>query len=121
MKEFKKFIRETLNHYLVETHTTEYSYSIKYMKTDEDSRLATIMIDGTYLNFEISIYPYLKRTYDKDPREAKEALCHEVCHLITDPLSDIIRRLQEGKFITPEEVENTQERQTQRICNSIFR
>ncbi|KKK72983.1 hypothetical protein LCGC14_2898420 [marine sediment metagenome] len=121
MKKFKQFVKETLEYYLTETHTTEYTYTIKYIKTDEDSRLATISIDGTYLNFEIFIYPYLKRTYDKDPREAKETICHEVCHLLTDPLNDIICRLQEGKFITQEEVESVHERQTQRICNSIFR
>ena len=121
MKKFKQFIKETLRYYLAETHTTEYAYTIKYMKTDDDNKLATIEIDGTYLDFYIYIYPFLKRTYDKDPREAKEAICHEVCHLLTDPLSDLIRRLQKGSFITQEEVDATHERQTQRICNSIFR
>lgn len=117
---FKKFIKNTAIEYRTIVFGGEYKMDILYMEEDKDNRLADIEIDGKYLNFKLNIYPLLEEMYkDKKYKEVAEVILHEMCHLLTEPLYELVCNMVEGKFVTSENLEDVRERQTQRITNTI--
>ncbi len=119
-KSYKKFIRESIKHYIRKTFTAEYGYKIFWMKKDDEGKYAEIDIDTKYLNFIIKLYPKLKVIYNDRKRDAAEIICHEISHLLTEPMYDLQIKMLNGKNIHHDTVEAVRERQTQRISNAIF-
>lgn len=106
-----------LNEYVMEVKECEYDEHVGGRAT-----MAMISIDPIYLNFSVSLYPRLKAMFDAGKRQdVAEVLCHEMSHILTEPLYLCSIDLLQGKLRTEDYIEELRERQTQRICNVIFR
>ena len=122
---YKKYIRELCDKLRTHFFHGEYAMLIKYEDEDEVGHQdgysvgAKIDISCRYLDFTITIYPLIKTYFkDKEYRKICELLCHEFCHLLTEPLYLI----GVDAVTNPEQkhLEDIRERQTQRICNIIM-
>ena len=124
-KEFKKFVRETLQEYTGIVGYRHYTVDILYMKEDKDRDGdfvgGEIEINPTYLRCDVSIFPVLERMYNDGEKErVKETLVHEMCHLITEPLYRIAIDYHNNKNIHPDTLEEIREQQTERIKNALL-
>lgn len=120
--DFKKYIRNTCSNLRWEFFVSEMEMNISYSsepKLENEEVAATIDADMRYLNFRLTIYPYVLTLWNKkELKKINEILVHEFSHLLTDPLYEVAQ-----KRITPAEqdmLDDIRERQTQRITNIIL-
>lgn len=126
-QKFKDFVEKWIAEYIYDVFAEEYNHRIIWeendkIRDDKDENLtdASAMINDTYLYFIIKIYPALQEEWMSGNYSAvKYALLHEVCHLFTRPLVELSLNLLNGKLETPQNINRVEERQTQRITNSI--
>lgn len=104
-------------------------YSMDVAWSDEDVRVrrdnkergvsAEIDINDSYLNFLITIHPMVYDLYKKKKYyEIVEVLCHELCHVFTEPLYTVA--VDSVTNTSQKFLENIKEQQTQKICNAIL-
>ena len=90
---FKKFVKEWIHNYSKCIDNAWHMGDINYFEEDSgkdgDFVLAEVRIDSFYLNANYNIYPALERRWKRDPELAKEALAHEVAHIVTHKLHEL--------------------------------
>ena len=103
-------------------HEQTIFYSFNYSKHDkptEGNVAAEININTTYLRYTITIFDVVFQIYkDKDTYQIIETLVHEHCHHFIDPIYFFGVRGVNNQ--TREFLEETRERQVQRITNVIM-
>lgn len=125
-EKFKKFIIELVEEYRSDVFAGEYSYTIIWEDKDVDAGNgeiygASIEIEATYLRFKLTIYPNLQRDWkNKEYNQLKRDIMHEMCHLLTEPLENCCHSLLKGCLETEGAIKEKNERQTQRIANSLM-
>lgn len=120
-EKFKKFTKDLVEKYRVMTFTGEYELDVKFNKKNKDNRVADIAIDTRYLNATLTVYKLGYEEYKKRGREDyAKIILHEICHLLTEPQYDDILKLYNGKMLLKDTIEDTRERQTQRITNALW-
>lgn len=77
---------------------------------------AYIVISGTYLNATIYIHPVF---YTRTRGHQEDILTHELSHVYVDELAEKARDLYNGKFHSPDSIQHSVERVTQRIADLI--
>ncbi len=86
--------------------------SIKWMAENDGNVAAEITFEEKYQRISIKIFPMF---LELPQIEQRKALLHEMCHLITIPLTSIAKDLLDGRFRTREEVDLFGERSTSQI------
>jgi hypothetical protein len=83
---------------------------------EENSTAADISFNERYQMMTISIYPcFFKETLERQ----RKMLLHELIHTITLPLKTATYGLLDGKFITKDEVDKLNERETSQFENIL--
>ncbi len=104
MRGLTEYFRNTIFH-------NEYKFDIVYHQGSIDDRAsdpeATINVDTVYLCFTVQ---YSGRVL--------ETVCHEVCHILTTPMK--LLALEDVRPSQYDAVKAVDERQTERISNSIM-
>jgi len=124
---FKDFVSKVCAEFRTTLFHGEYNMKIEYAAEDkrqegEEGRMiaAEIDISSVYLDCTITIFPTLEGIFnDKDYRGVVEILCHELCHLLTEPMFIFAydRTRQGFEERTCKEI---RERQTQRMTNIVM-
>mgnify|MGYP001579766752 CR=1 FL=1 len=121
---FKAHIRKLAEYFRKQFYCGEYSLTIEYAiddkgKTPERRTAAEMLINPTYLDFTLTIYPVLYEKYqEKDAYGVAEAICHEIAHLLTEPLYRLA--MWDVASSQVEHIEEVRERQTERIKNTVM-
>lgn len=122
---FKEYIYNVGLYCKQGTFHGEYEAKYIFMEEpfEEDSRdeatYMTIRTDSVYLNVTIRIYPECMEKYKKkDYRFLGETMLHEWCHVFLEPVIHDVRGILLDSMIR-HILDNTLERQTQRVCNAI--
>ena len=121
-KKFKetiiKIAREIRNDIYHGEYMAKYYFTDKNLTSRNEKGVvaAEIEISSTYLNYTITFYaPIYDMFKNKDYKGVVEIICHEICHLLTEPLYKLL-----GDSITNNNLshyESIKEQQTQRITN----
>lgn len=118
--DFKKYVQELARACLAQIQHEEYDMTIKWEEGVDDGIAAEIAVDGKYLFFTLKIYAATKRAFDaKDYRYVCQIIMHEICHLLTEPLYLLSWR--DSRPSEERIIDETRERQTQRICYAIMK
>ena len=124
---FKKYVRSLADFcaYVVWAKEYELLFEFSTERRNVDSGNGTedhmsIRVDPTYLYVTIWIYPVVLDYYrKKDYAGIAKNLLHEACHILVEPLSRAMMLDASPSQEIP--FRRDIERQTQRICNSIWR
>lgn len=121
---FKEFVSKVLTEMRSILLHNEYAMTIDYATRNETNErgtlLAEIKTNTVYLSFTVTIFPALESKFKKkEYYEVVAVLCHEMCHLLTEPQHEFLYKLTRPGL---EEViaQELRERQTQRICNVVM-
>jgi len=115
---FRAFVKKWLIEYRNMIFAREYKLTIDYL--DEDKNKVMISVDLKYLTIHVEVFKPIEILWKKKKYEdLKETLLHEICHILTEPMYDLQVELINGNSIHNNTIEETRERQTQRIANVI--
>lgn len=115
---FKRYIRNVCNQLRIQFFCGEFELEIKF-EDEKDHVVAAIRSDFKYLRLTVFVHPPVLRMYRANEfKEIGEALTHEFSHILTDPIYFIA--IDAVNNSTQKFLEETRERQTQRIANIIF-
>jgi len=122
----KKYLREICCKMQEKLFCEEYRIKIVYQLdyegdsiSDNKKEVARIDIDTVYLNCTLTLFDQIKILYeDKKYEEICGFICHEFCHILTEPQHCLL--IQDAKPSEMLNIEHTRERQTQRICNCLM-
>lgn len=120
---YKRHVNKLCEYFRGKVWAGEYAFDLRFVESieGESSAVADIGIDTTYLCITLRATDALLEHF-KAGRwwRVAEIICHEWCHVLTEPLYELaLRGLPDGA-ITRKWVEEVRERQTQRICYSIM-
>lgn len=127
-KRFKDAVVKTCRKMRNDLFHGEYKMSYEFQDEPKPSKLgnpdktigAQISVDTVYLDAKIEVFPVLYDYYeDGDYYYIVETLCHEICHLLTEPMYTFAFKLTREGFEEKVAAE-IRERQTQRICNIVM-
>lgn len=90
---------------------------IKFEKQDKEDFLAEISIRHDYQRFYIQIYP---KFFKESEEIQRKVLLHELCHTITDQMSQQSMDLLGGSLITKKQITESEEEATSKIENIIW-
>lgn len=123
--QFRNYIKECCVYLRNFVFCGEYNMDIEYVSEPPTSKYhsgvaaASIRIDTTYLNFTITISDVVYNAYKQEDFDSvRSILVHEFCHLLTEPIYNIAVNSITNTSI--EFLEQTRERQTQRITNLLI-
>lgn len=123
--EFRKYITALASYCKVETFHGEYSSRLQFMESghlDDNENSETkmdVFIDSVYLWYRVRVYPGCRKMYDqKDFKGLGAIVLHETCHLFIEPVAKLF--MWDACASQRTHYEETIERQTERICNSIM-
>lgn len=86
------------------------------MSKDLEDRVASVKVDEKYQRITISLYPnFFKETI----KQQREALLHEFCHYLTDPLYEVAHNMTEGELQTYKSVRHANELSTSRVAQLV--
>jgi hypothetical protein len=97
-KKLKEFIRETARTAAWNIGLSEYTMDIHYMEDDREADdltgmnvAAEIRVNRRYLSCTIRVYPLLIEEWERgDKKSVKECIVHEVAHLATEHMKDLV-------------------------------
>lgn len=118
----RKFISETVDYFRQKLFLHEWKIHIHYVdekkETERDDHFvsADISCQSEYSVANIRIFPDF---LEEKKEEQKRILLHELCHIITEPHSEIYGQMLNGRLITPNIEHQVNEKITQRIANII--
>jgi hypothetical protein len=100
----------------------EWQIDVCYPKNDVEASgpgecLADVTVNTVYLNALINVYPAWFR---KRAAAQEHAIVHELCHLITQEVSDLMRSQHNGVVVHSHTRQEAIERLTQRMANAAF-
>ena len=114
---FKKEVKELLT-YFEGIAKLDFRGDILYKSEDIEGRLydtktsAETIINDEYYTADILIYPLTLKKWKEDPKSLRETISHEVSHIITEPLYNLIFQTYRSKG----EVERIREQTTEKIA-----
>ena len=83
---------------------------------DHDHIAADIEVDERYQRLYINFYP----CFFKNTRERQYSyLLHEFCHIITQPMLNLLDKFKAGELVTPQQIKDESERATSRIASML--
>ncbi len=113
------YVNSVLNYIKLDYEIT-YVYNNKpYEENEKDSfcTVASIDIEHKYSKASVDIYP---KTVDlwikKDYNALRNVLCHEIAHIIIEPLYNLVNQ----NYKSPTEVETVSEQATEKIGRIIY-
>lgn len=123
-KKFKDFIDATLNEIMRHADLPSYTYSIIYVEgshpddhASNHSVAADISVLSEYQSFDVRVYEMLFNFYEDGLLgRVMDILCHEVGHIHTDKLFELI----EEPYKTEREVEKVNEELTTKIGGYLY-
>jgi hypothetical protein len=119
---FVRYVMSLVKYLQSEFYLREWDIDVRFMPSPKDKNgdvAAAIKTDHTYFNATVYVYPRLLEWW-KDPASrgtVKEAIVHEFCHILTDPLYKIA--IDAVSNSGAEFLETIREQQTQHISNII--
>jgi hypothetical protein len=120
---FEKYVLELVKYFQDVTNTSEYRPTVIFMGKPckhQKYRLAEIGTETRYLEFVLRVYPLVRQKFeDGQLYEVVETICHEICHILTEPLYELA--IANTRPSDRREIEDVRERQTQRICNALMK
>jgi hypothetical protein len=126
---FKKLIREAVQTHLHVIGQTDFSYTILYPAEDRHpsdstdgigTTWADVHISLRYLTVDICAYPSLERRWKEKgitDEEVKEIIAHELAHLITEHMKNLIY----ATFKDEGEVKDAWEAATTRVGRMLYK
>lgn len=112
-EEVDAFVKEVISNLCL-----DYSYTIEFKQDDKekDERQveAEITVDTRYQSFILEVYPIL---CTKSKQHIKKTLIHEISHIYTQPLYDLIFQT----YLSEDEVTNAWENTTEKIARVIYK
>lgn len=121
---FKNYIKRLIRVFRSVVLAGEYRVEIKFVDSLDDAcgdhtTWAVILADTVYLWADIKVSFKLMDPWKAgEYRYVAETICHELCHLLYDPLVRIARR--DTRASGEQEIEDTTERQVQRTAYMIM-
>lgn len=92
---FRKILRDSIDKYRDDLCSNSIDISVHYMDMDNPDRpniAASMDTDHTYLKGTMKIYPCAVRTWEREGDEdLRETIAHEIAHIATQPMVDLIR------------------------------
>jgi hypothetical protein len=85
---------------------------------DEGGKMAEFHFEENYQRCTLIIFP---RFFEESLEEQRKCLLHELCHSITIPSKSGMCELAEGKLVTPQQVDEINEKETSIIENILDR
>lgn len=123
-KDLRDFVKKQILEWKPKLFLTEWTIDVIFATENLESSkdayvtLADVVVNTPYLKAIITIYP----SFHEQPIDVqKDALVHELCHIISQPVFDIISRQQQGLGSHPHEASDVIETLTQRITNIAMR
>jgi len=114
MKKTEQVIKKHFDKLVTHLNLQDWKIRLDYMDGDCFRNEMVAMdntIDLSYLRSTIRIYPVIE---ENTKEEILETICHELCHIITEPMYSLCRGV-----VSPmqyEWVEEMREQETERIC-----
>ena len=96
----------------------EFDLKFEDKDSENENTEAEIAADSKYSEAVITIY---KPFFEQNSLHQEKTIVHELCHILTHELGDLVGRTMNGKLITQEEFVNTDERTTQKLCNIVYK
>lgn len=90
----------------------DYVLDIIYLNDDKDGKLADILIQEDYHDAEIRFYPCSLKEWKKNPFDLEQTISHEIAHILTEPIYNLIHQTYKSK----EETERAREQTTEKIA-----
>jgi hypothetical protein len=125
-KPFKEHIERLAKYCLETTAHGEYELKIHYAQeahkddTDVSETKAEVALSCSYLWVSITVFPCLLTHWRAgEYREIGRNLLHEVCHLLTEPISDLF--MADAAASQRSHFTSVIERQTCRVANALDR
>ncbi len=121
---FRKHCDRLIEYFKDTTYAGEYRLTVKYTSSrceveNGTETFAKIEVDPHYLWAVLTVYEGCFNVWKSGQyRRLATTICHEFCHVLTEPVFQIAR-LGVNSF-TQEFLTETNERQTQRIANTIM-
>lgn len=117
LEQTKKKVEEFLKTFDFLFGVQYYEKSITY-SDQKQNVFADIIVDREYQRINITIYP---KFFQQSLQEQRQTLIHELCHTITEDLSDIGESLLAGRLKTKEDLRVANEEATSKIANLLDR
>lgn len=120
--EFTTYVKELLEFFTTIVGAQEYHCTVRFADHpgDEDEDIqAEITIDSVYLNLDCRITRRVLKFWEtQDYNDIARTVCHELCHVLLDPLA----RMTLGSLSKQEEAHwrEALERQTCRLTNTVM-
>lgn len=119
-KSIKKQQTQRIQNFLNEIdwlfQTNNFDKEIILKRQDEDKKAAEIIYDDVYQTITINIFPCF---FNCSLTCQRKMLLHELCHSITLPSKLALYNFLEGKLVTPQEIQNINEKETSKIENIL--
>lgn len=124
-KKQEKAVLDLLEKWRKRLNLEEWKFAVEFPKRQELSSsshhqgmeiLADIVAMPVYLRATVRVFPLF---FERSPRAQEEVVIHELCHCITQPALDMIRRAHEGNGYHPGTISDTIETLTERIANAV--
>ncbi len=123
--DFKKYVKALAKACKEETYHAEYTLRFEWEAEpdsedcDSAASYLQVQMNTTYLWAQIHVYPAFFRQYvRKDFEGCGRDMLHEICHLFIEPVSDLF--VWDASPSQSERFSEVIERQTQRICHTVF-
>lgn len=117
-KPFRSFIGSAVERARREVYHHSFNIDINFMAEQITSDIhenmeiaAQITISMSYRSAIIQVYPELYKIYKTDKEKAALIVLHELCHLITEPLTELVKE----RFISPKQLVDVNESTTELI------
>ncbi len=108
----KNATKKLLNELKEKLLLSEWDMTLSFLAEDSKDYMAEALIDGKYLRATVRVYPIFWKESEKEQREA---LIHELCHIISHPINDVWEQFTNGRHVAMAEMEKLNEQMTTRI------
>lgn len=115
---YEKHIRALVQYFRMVVFAGEYDIEVQFV-TELGGKYADVIVSPKYLTVRLRFTDDVLGWWQKGLwRKLADVVCHEMSHILTEPMW----RLAEPHFskVTDDTLTEVNERQTQRICNTIL-
>lgn len=104
----------------INNYEKEIIFEEKNKKAEDETREVQAEVDicEKYQTITIRLYP---RFFDLSLDEQRKTLLHELCHCLTGSSNILLQDFYNGKFVTPQQINSSNERETSQIENILDR
>lgn len=114
----RRLVLDSIERYQEILNAWDYTGKIKYQEEDAEGLAAHIETDRRYLSFIIFIYPLAIKNWKESGDEyMEELMAHEMSHLLTNGVTDLLLSL----YKTDKEVTDERESLTEKISRLVVR